>query len=540
MSSLPRDNNYIPVAGGQYNDGSGTIAPLLIDPATGRLLVSAIGAGGTNYWTLNGSNDIFNNNASGNVLINTLGTAVSGTNFNSGAFRLTSSYYTGSAAAQDYWQLQTILGTGNNPSSTLIISHVGSTGQPQIQIPSGTNSSIPALAFSSAPNVGIWYNAGLGSLAILNSGTLVDFRVGFVQFSVYSEFNGSVTATNGLTQSAVLVGHGSGNSYAISLTGSTLQNTTSVATSGANFNSPTTTTQGNYWNGSASAGDTWQWQGVLGAGTNPTSTYTLTHAGSSGAALVQINSALTASGTITGLNLTTTGIVTGSFIATANAGANISLAGSTLTASSNSIYQFAGSSNNNWRVAVASNNTQNVPTNSNYSQFLVGNNPVTYTAGSATVGFVANAVVDTLGTITANGNTITNTASLYVGAAGTGGANNYALYVAGNTAITGQYWSPTVTTTTTLNWNSSNVQYITLASGAQTFIFANPQDGARYILVLQQPASGSAGTVTWPAAVAWAGGTAPTLTVANGKVDLITFVYSGANSKYYAGSNLNY
>lgn len=54
------------------------------------------------------------------------------------------------------------------------------------------------------------------------------------------------------------------------------------ATSGANQSSPNNSTCGNFWNGTASAQDCWNWIDTLGTGTNPTSTLTLTHSGSSG------------------------------------------------------------------------------------------------------------------------------------------------------------------------------------------------------------------------------------------------------------------
>jgi len=109
----------------------------------------------------------------------------------------------------------------------------------------------------------------------------------------------------------------------------------------------------------------------------------------------------------------------------------------------------------------------------------------------------------------------------------------------GKLEVTGQYYSTKYTTTTTLDWNNGNVQYIALAGGGQTFTFANPKGGARYMLILKQP-SGADGTVTWPATVAWPGGSAPTLTTTDAKVDIITFVYDETNTKYYAGSSLNY
>ncbi|MCX5697582.1 MAG: hypothetical protein NTU54_06430 [Candidatus Omnitrophica bacterium] len=109
-----------------------------------------------------------------------------------------------------------------------------------------------------------------------------------------------------------------------------------------------------------------------------------------------------------------------------------------------------------------------------------------------------------------------------------------------NLKVTTQYYSAKYSCTTTLSWDNGNVQYIQLAGGGNTFTFANPQGGGRYLLILKQPSSGSAGTVTWPAAVLWSAGTAPTLTATNSKVDIITFVYDDTNSKYYGGSSLNY
>lgn len=60
-----------------------------------------------------------------------------------------------------------------------------------------------------------------------------------------------------------------------------------VATSSANVTGGKNGWASNYWNGSASALDYWSVQDVLGSGTNPTSTLKLTHAGSSGTAVLQ-------------------------------------------------------------------------------------------------------------------------------------------------------------------------------------------------------------------------------------------------------------
>ena len=85
----------------------------------------------------------------------------------------------------------------------------------------------------------------------------------------------------------------------------------------------------------------------------------------------------------------------------------------------------------------------------------------------------------------------------------------------------------------TIDWDTGNVQYITLASGSQTFAPSNAESGATYILQLRQPGSGAAGTINWNNLVNWPGGTDPTLTATNGAFDIITLMYNGTLSKYF-------
>jgi hypothetical protein len=110
----------------------------------------------------------------------------------------------------------------------------------------------------------------------------------------------------------------------------------------------------------------------------------------------------------------------------------------------------------------------------------------------------------------------------------------------GSTIFNNQYSALEKTTTSGVNWNISNVQYYGMVTGIQTLTFTNPISGGRYILILKQPASGTGATVNWPTGVLWGGGTAPTLTTTTGKVDLISFIYDGINSKYYGNSSLNF
>jgi hypothetical protein len=119
----------------------------------------------------------------------------------------------------------------------------------------------------------------------------------------------------------------------------------------------------------------------------------------------------------------------------------------------------------------------------------------------------------------------------------------FVLSPTGAATFSGQYASAEVDagnsgTAKTIDWNAGNVQYVTL-TGDCTFTFSNPIAGARYCLMLKQDATGSR-LATWPAAVLWSAGTAPTLTTTAAKVDIITFIFDGVNTKYYGGSVLNF
>jgi len=113
------------------------------------------------------------------------------------------------------------------------------------------------------------------------------------------------------------------------------------------------------------------------------------------------------------------------------------------------------------------------------------------------------------------------------------------LNITGNMLVAGQYASTSFAATdaapVAINWNNGNVQYVTIAAN-RTVTFANPKEGARYVLAIKQPAGGSK-TITWPT-ITWRGGTAPTLTTTANKTDLITLIY--INGVYYGDASLNY
>jgi hypothetical protein len=97
-----------------------------------------------------------------------------------------------------------------------------------------------------------------------------------------------------------------------------------------------------------------------------------------------------------------------------------------------------------------------------------------------------------------------------------------------NTMVNKSLHTVNSATNVTLNWNNGNKQKITLGHNV-TFTFTNPTNGVgSFTLILQQDSVGSR-TVTWPASVKWPGGTAPTLSTASNKVDVVTCIYDGTN-----------
>jgi hypothetical protein len=84
-----------------------------------------------------------------------------------------------------------------------------------------------------------------------------------------------------------------------------------AATNIANQPSPPLNFTGAFWNGATSVADTWTWQSILGAGNNPTTTYTLSHTGSSGAAQMLVQAPLKAAASLlAGTDNTTAGTLT--------------------------------------------------------------------------------------------------------------------------------------------------------------------------------------------------------------------------------------
>jgi hypothetical protein len=97
--------------------------------------------------------------------------------------------------------------------------------------------------------------------------------------------------------------------------------------------------------------------------------------------------------------------------------------------------------------------------------------------------------------------------------------------------FTNGYTEETATANTstayTIDLANGSVQVLTL-TGNCTFTFPTAAAGKSFIMLLKQDATGSR-TATWPAAVKWPGGTAPTITSTASKLDKYIFTSDGTN-----------
>lgn len=112
---------------------------------------------------------------------------------------------------------------------------------------------------------------------------------------------------------------------------------------------------------------------------------------------------------------------------------NMSVTGGTAIAGSNSTASllFGGASAVNYRAAFNGGTSTTITAGNSYANTIIGLAPVT-TPATGTNAWLVDMAVNGLGTVTGGGSTITNTASLYVGAASSAGTNNYSIYSAGS------------------------------------------------------------------------------------------------------------
>jgi parallel beta-helix repeat protein len=111
-------------------------------------------------------------------------------------------------------------------------------------------------------------------------------------------------------------------------------------------------------------------------------------------------------------------------------------------------------------------------------------------------------------------------------------------------AFTAQYYATEVSDScssgaATIALATGNVHRVKLNSGANTLTLTGGAAGGRYLLLLKQPTSGAAGTVTFSPVPLWLSATAPTLSTTNSYLDIVTLAYSGIEAKYLGAAALD-
>lgn len=208
-----------------------------------------------------------------------------------------------------------------------------------------------------------------------------------------------------------------------------LQNTTAAAL-GAQQTTASIHFSGNGWGTTAGTSQSVDYRINLLPVQGTTPSGTLKYQSSINGAAFSDALTLTTGGTLTAQAALIGGASSSSTVALGSAGASnlVSIASNTNTSSS-SLYQFGGSTTINYRNTLGGNiSTVTTGVGNNYVNTVIASSTVT-AAASGTHPWFVNLAINPIGTITGVA-TVTNTASLYIGGAGSGGTNNYALYVA--------------------------------------------------------------------------------------------------------------
>ena len=78
-----------------------------------------------------------------------------------------------------------------------------------------------------------------------------------------------------------------------------------------------------------------------------------------------------------------------------------------------------------------------------------------------------------------------------------------------------------------IDWNVSQKQKVTITGTSNTINFTNPPGACNLMLKVIQ--GDGADTASWDGDIKWAGGAAPTLSSANGDIDILSFYWDGTN-----------
>lgn len=110
------------------------------------------------------------------------------------------------------------------------------------------------------------------------------------------------------------------------------------------------------------------------------------------------------------------------------------------------------------------------------------------------------------------------------------------LGIATGTAMVKEFVPAATSTTQAVNWLNGAQQLVKIGTAGVTLTFSGYANGQTLRLLKCNPDSGTAGTITWPAIIRWAGGTAPTQTTTAAKCDVYSFIATQSTSTSVAST----
>jgi len=132
-----------------------------------------------------------------------------------------------------------------------------------------------------------------------------------------------------------------------------------------------------------------------------------------------------------------------------------------------------------------------------------------------------------------SGNTITHDRSVILGGQGITSSADDTVYVP-NLEVRGQAYTPIYDnlsggTTFVPDWDNSNVQILTLSGNTNISGGTSTMEGGSTYTMLVKQSNGGSHTITWDSTYKWEEGNPPTLSTADGSVDIITFICDGTS-----------
>lgn len=452
--NLNRDQNFVTVLGAITNDSAQEVRMVRVDPMSNRVLVSASGLSGG---TVTSVSVVSANGFSGIVatatttpaitiatsitgLLQGNGTTISAVTIGNGI-----SFVGGtlSAAGTSPGGLNTQIQYNNNG---VFGSISGATTDGTIV--SLTNPLLGGATLTTSSINGVTLTTGGGTTTFLNANGAYSTPAGTISSVSNSDGTLTISPTTGAVVASIALAHA--NSWTAAQTGlftglattsvdAFIISNTTAAAAGAQQISPSLHWQGMGWKTTATAASQSVDVAINLLPVQGTANATGT---------LQFQQSIAGGAYTNFLTVTTTGsgIFQGPVLAGAAASGNVAFGSANssnfVTYNSNvgatnatAMYQFAGSTGVNFRNALGGSiSTIAVTAGNNYANTIIASSTLT-TAATGTHAWIANLSINTLGTVTGGGATTTNTATVYIGAATTGGTNNYALALAGTTGL---------------------------------------------------------------------------------------------------------